>query len=175
MMYRCENCGHLFEDGEQAVWEEKHGLDTPPYEKWDGCPLCHEGYEEVYQCKECEKWYAKSELYDDWCEKCLCETINYDTFFEYCEANKEDNYLDVFVMQEFFDVKMPEHSSYDFHALMVWVYKERVAIANAYRNIFHEESHRDFLTSCKRFIMDDDDGYEREYYAEWLLQEKGVK
>lgn len=33
MMYRCCDCGHLFEEGEQAVREETHGLDSPPYEK----------------------------------------------------------------------------------------------------------------------------------------------
>ena len=26
-MYRCCECGNLFEEGEQAVWEEHHGLD----------------------------------------------------------------------------------------------------------------------------------------------------
>ena len=36
MMYRCVNCGNLFEEGEQAVWEETHGLDSPPYETWSG-------------------------------------------------------------------------------------------------------------------------------------------
>ena len=33
MMYRRCECGNLFEEGEQAVWEERHGLDSPPYEK----------------------------------------------------------------------------------------------------------------------------------------------
>lgn len=32
-MYRCETCGNLFEEVEQAVGEETHGLDSPPYEK----------------------------------------------------------------------------------------------------------------------------------------------
>ena len=52
-MYRCCECGNLFEEGEQAVWEETHGLDSPPYEAWSGCPVCKGGYEEVYQCKDC--------------------------------------------------------------------------------------------------------------------------
>ena len=32
MMYRCENCGNLFEEGEQVTQEETHGLDSPPHE-----------------------------------------------------------------------------------------------------------------------------------------------
>ena len=82
MMFRCESCGHLFEEGEQATWEERHGLDSPPYEKWSGCPVCRGGYEEVHQCKECGGWHTDDELYDGLCEKCLRETINYDTIFE---------------------------------------------------------------------------------------------
>ena len=30
-MYRCTECGNLFEEGEQATWEERHGLDSRPY------------------------------------------------------------------------------------------------------------------------------------------------
>ena len=94
MMYRCKDCGNLFEEGEQAVWEETHGLDSPPYEKFSGCPVCKGDYEEVHQCKECGDWHTDDELYDGWCEKCLRDTINYDTFLEYCEANKDEQYLD---------------------------------------------------------------------------------
>ena len=90
-MYKCTECGHLFEEGEQATWEERHGLDSPPYEKWSGCPVCRGDYEEVHQCKECGDWHTDDELYGGWCEKCLRETINYDTFFEYCEANKDEH------------------------------------------------------------------------------------
>ena len=50
-MYKCTECGHLFEEGEQATWEEEHGLDSPPYEKWSGCPVCRGGYEDVNRCK----------------------------------------------------------------------------------------------------------------------------
>lgn len=71
MMYKCENCGHLFEEGEQAVWEERHGLDTPPYEKWSGCPLCKGDYEEVHQCKECGDWHERDELMGEMCDKCI--------------------------------------------------------------------------------------------------------
>lgn len=44
MLYRCLDCGYIFE--EPVVWQESHGLDTPPYEEWSGCPRCRGGYEE---------------------------------------------------------------------------------------------------------------------------------
>ena len=174
MMYRCENCGHLFEEGEQAVWEERHGLDTPPYEKWDGCPICKGGYEEVHQCKECGDWHYEDELYDGWCEKCLRETINYDTFFEYCEANKDEQYLDTFVMCEILNCEyVPKISSYEFHNLMVETYKKRVeeaALHNWAQGLIPENKRRydDFIDRCIRFIMDDDGSIGRENYADWL-------
>ena len=163
MMYRCENCGNLFEEGEQAVWKENHGLDSPPYETWSGCPICRGDYEEVNQCKKCGDWHSEDELYDGWCEKCLRETINYDTFFEYCEANNDEQYLDIFVMSELLGgMDCPKNVSWDFHYLMAKVYKEEVERAKENPELF------DFLDVCKRFIMDDDGSIGRENYADWL-------
>ena len=162
MMFKCCECGHLFEDGEQAVWTEEHG------EKWSGCPICKGGYEEVHQCKECGDWHTEDELYEGWCEKCLRETINYGTFFEYCEANKDEQYLDTFVMCEILNCEyVPKFSSYEFHELMVDVYKKRVddiksAMMASYKAVI------DILPACIRFIMDDDGSIGRENYSDWL-------
>ena len=175
MMYRCENCGHLFEEGEQAVWEERHGLDSPPYEKWDGCPLCKGDYEEVHQCKGCGDWHSDDELYEGWCEKCLRESINYDTFFEYCEANKDEQYLDIFGMSELLGgMDCPKNVSYEFHKLMVDTYKGRVddiksSMTASYKAVI------DILPACIRFIMEDDGSIGRENYADWLNNRKEGK
>ena len=37
-MYECTDCGQRFE--KPAYYYEKHGLDTPPYEKIAVCPTC---------------------------------------------------------------------------------------------------------------------------------------
>lgn len=175
MMFKCESCGHLFEEGEQAVWEERHGLDTPPYEQWDGCPVCKGGYEEVRQCKECDDWYTEVELYEGWCESCLRETINYDTFFEYCEANKDEQYLDTFVMCDLLKCEyVPEVSSYEFHDLMVQVYKDRVEQIKHDKAMFGETC-LEIIDACIRFVMDDDGSNGREDYAYWLNGKKEVK
>ena len=167
MMYRCENCGHLFEEGEQAVTYETHGFYQPPYEEIHSCPVCGGSYEEVHQCKECDEWHTEDELYSGWCEKCLRETINYETFFEYCEANKDENYLDIFVMSEFLDMDMPKHSSYDFHQLMIDLYKKRVDGIKKDMTLFNR-TFDGFIDACIRFIMDDDGSIGRENYADWL-------
>ena len=170
MMYRCCKCGNLFEEGEQAVWYENQGEchGVAAMERFSGCPLCHDDYEEVHQCQECDEWHTEDELYEGWCEKCLRETINYDTFFEYCEANKDHQYLDIFVMQELLDMDCPKHSSYEFHRLMIQVYKEMSEFAVGYEKAFGKKPTGDFLDRCIRFIMDDDGSIGRENYADWL-------
>ena len=175
MMFRCCECGNLFEEGEQAVWYETHGLDSPPYEKWSGCPVCKGDYEEVHQCKECGDWHTEDELYDGWCEKCLRESINYDTFFEYCEANSEEHYLDIFVMSELLGgMDCPKHISYEFHELMVDTYKDLVEQIKREKAMFGK-SYGEIIDVCIRFIMDDDGESGRENYADWLNNRKEVK
>ena len=176
MMYRCENCGNLFEEGEQAVWEETHGFDSPPYEKFSGCPVCKGDYEEVHQCKECGDWHSDDELYEGWCEKCLRESINYDTFFEYCEANKDEQYLDTFVMYYILNCEyVPKYSSDEFHELMIDTYKKNVAKSEEYERILRRKEVDCLLDMCIRFVMDDDGYSGRENYAEWLNNRKVVK
>ena len=169
MMFKCCECGHLFEEGEQAIWYENQGEchGRIAMEKFGGCPICKGDYEEVHQCKECGDWHTEDELYEGWCEKCLRETINYDTFFEYCEANKEHQYLDIFVMQELLDTDCPDNVSYEFHELMVDTYKERVEQIKRDKAMFGK-TYAEIIDACIRFIMDDDGSIGRENYAEWL-------
>ena len=171
-MYKCTECGHLFEEGEQAVWYDNQGEchGVTAMERFSGCPVCKGDYEEVYQCEACGDWQTEDELYDSWCEKCLRETINYDTFFEYCEANIDEQYLDTFVMcYLLYCDEIPKYPSVEFHQLMVETYKRRVADAKLLGGGF------DFLADCVRFVMDDDGYSGRENYADWLNNRKEVK
>ena len=171
MMYRCENCGNLFEEGEQAVWYENQGEchGVTAMERFSGCPVCNGDYEEVYQCKKCGDWHSEDELYDGWCEKCLRESINYDTFFEYCEANKDEQYLDTFVMYYILNCEyVPKYSSDEFHELMIETYKKNVAKSEEYERILRRKEVDCLLDMCIRFVMDDDGYSGRENYADWL-------
>ena len=164
-MYKCIDCGHLFEEGEQSVWYENQGEchGVTAMERFSGCPVCKGDYEEVYQCDSCGDWHSEDELYYGWCEKCLRESINYDTFFEYCEANKDEQYLDSFMMFYLLGgMDCPDKVSPEFHQLMVETYKRSVADAKLFGGRF------DFLEDCIRFIMDDDGSIGRDNYADWL-------
>lgn len=71
-MLVCVSCGHLFEA--PAYWEETHGLDTPPYEKRSGCPVCYSGYVEARRCDSCGEFitdeYIKTEDGERFCQEC---------------------------------------------------------------------------------------------------------
>jgi len=168
---KCTDCGYVFDYEDAGGVRENHYLDGEymGYETFLVCPNCGGDFEDATDCCECGETFTENELYDGWCEKCLRETINYDTFFEYCEANKDENYLDIFVMQEFLDMDMPKHSSYDFHQLMIEVYKERVSWVTMYP----ESKVYKFIDACIRFIMDDDGSIGRENYADWLNKREG--
>ena len=171
---KCTDCGYVFDYEDRTVVKESHGFDDGFYETFSCCPNCGGDFEDAADCCECGEAFTEDELYEGWCEKCLRETINYDTFFEYCEANKDENYLDLFVMTEFFDVEMPKYSSYDFHNLMIRVYCERVNSIKVDKKLFGKSSD-EFLDACIRFVMDDDGSIGRENYADWLNSKKEVK
>ena len=75
-MFVCLECGHVFSEDEVAVWEETHGLDIPPYERWSGCPNCKGGYVEAHQCDDCGEWitgkYVTLNNGKRFCEDCFC-------------------------------------------------------------------------------------------------------
>lgn len=76
--YICLDCGALFD--EPAHWEERHGLSTPPYEHFTGCPFCQGGYDEAIECKRCGATVPKSEAFTDskgnyLCDSCMNEDL----------------------------------------------------------------------------------------------------
>ena len=90
-MYKCEECGNLFEEGEQVEWVETHGLDSPPYERWSGCPICKGGYAEIKPCKICGSY--NHDFDEDYCEQCKKDVRKrFSTFIEE-EFTKEEREL----------------------------------------------------------------------------------
>lgn len=73
MVYKCCECGHMFEDGEQAVWEEARGefWGFPAKETMTGCPLCKGSYEQTVPCEHCGSMHLEEELVEGWCEDCI--------------------------------------------------------------------------------------------------------
>ena len=168
---KCTDCGYVFDIEEAGGVRENHWLDGEYMgsETFLVCPNCGGDFEDAVECHECGEAFTEDEIYGDkWCEKCLRETINYDTFFEYCEANRDEQYLDIFVMSELLGgMDCPDNVSYEFHELMVDTYKDRVEQIKRDKAMFGK-SHDEFLDACIRFIMDDDGEIGRENYADWL-------
>ena len=70
-MYICLECKSIFNEPEK--WVETHGLSSPPYESWSGCPYCRGSYAETYQCERCGEWIEGSYIKIDdnrYCEYC---------------------------------------------------------------------------------------------------------
>lgn len=73
MTYKCLNCGHLFEEGEEAVWEEDRGeyWGVRCSEQMSGCPMCKGEYEETVGCKVCGSRHLYEELNGGVCDDCI--------------------------------------------------------------------------------------------------------
>lgn len=69
MAYKCRDCEHIFDEGEEAVWQERLG----EYDKeMIGCPWCHSNaYDETKQCEICGEDHLDDELFGGVCEECL--------------------------------------------------------------------------------------------------------
>ncbi len=168
---KCTSCNYVFDFEDAGGVKENHWLDGEYMgsETFLVCPNCGGDFEDAVDCCECGETFTENELYSSWCEKCLRETINYDTFFAYCEANKDEQYLDIFVMSELLGgMDCPKWISYDFHQLMISEYKHRAELVRSYEKMFGKKTPDDFLPACIRFIMDDDGSTGRENYADWL-------
>ncbi len=73
-MYVCLECYNTFED--LVEWEEKHGLDTPPYEHFVGSPCCYGNFTEALMCNCCghpitTEGYIKTDDGERFCEDCF--------------------------------------------------------------------------------------------------------
>ena len=68
MALKCNECGHIFDDCERAIWKEAHG------ELFSGCPICRGSYEETKQCKICGGEFLEDELNGGCvCNECIEE------------------------------------------------------------------------------------------------------
>ena len=74
-MFRCIECGYLFENGEQnrslSCIGECHGRSVS--EEISSCPLCGGDYEEATKCKICGSYEKYAE--DAFCPDCVAGTI----------------------------------------------------------------------------------------------------
>lgn len=69
----CVECGHVFLNPKRYI--ERHGLDTPPYEQFTGCPKCGGAYVPAQRCEYCGHEitgeYVKTADGNVYCEECF--------------------------------------------------------------------------------------------------------
>jgi predicted amidophosphoribosyltransferase len=98
------DCGHIFDDGEEARWTENVGefWGAPAMERMTGCPLCRGDYEATTPCEICGSEHLDDELISGICEECL-EEYRYDinTCFEIGKAETESIELNSFIVSLF--------------------------------------------------------------------------
>lgn len=92
-MYRCKECGHLFEEGEQKKRYEDNG------EEWQCCPLCSGDFEEAETCEICGA--AAEELHGGVCDECIKENSNFETCYEVSETSKNEIKINSFLAEYF--------------------------------------------------------------------------
>jgi hypothetical protein len=161
-MYKCLECGHIFDEGEQIEWNEQHGLDAPPYEHFSGCPICSGAYEETKRCIECGGEFLVDELYEGYCIECLAKQVTYDSFFAYTTDGDTDNFM-LFMFEDVYDSPMPGAYSNKLY--------------NVFRELFLRAKANDLLCdktelidACRTFIIDEDGESGKQDFAEWLKE-----
>lgn len=89
-MYVCCDEKHFFE--EPRLYIEKHGLETPPYETFYGCPECGGDFEEAFPCVKCGELHLASDLWGGYyCNECFDDLWTSDNHHKYCEQMDEDD------------------------------------------------------------------------------------
>ena len=71
--YKCTDCGHIFEDGEEKVTTEYLGecFGFPAYDEFSSCPSCGGDYDKAEKCEKCGGVFFCDELTDGLCNECL--------------------------------------------------------------------------------------------------------
>lgn len=93
-MYRCESCGHLFEEGEEKKEFSYLGDygSKKIYEHSYSCPVCGGDYEEVVKCTKCGSYNA--EAGEKLCDDCKKQSVErFEKFVDENFTDEEREYI----------------------------------------------------------------------------------
>lgn len=105
MSYKCKECGHIFEAGEQKAWQEKVGEygSQPCLVENSGCPICLGEYRETTRCKICNSEHLAEDLIEGVCNNCI-ESYSDDIDVCYKISNREKSSIEInMFLAEMFD------------------------------------------------------------------------
>lgn len=81
-MYKCLECGFVFDEPETYRENVGECWGAPAYQDYDGCPMCKcEGFEKLTACELCGGEFLDDELISGVCEDCVS---SYKNNFEIC-------------------------------------------------------------------------------------------
>lgn len=139
-MYKCFDCGCVFEGNEADHWEDSHGLEWG-HEDFYGCPECGGGFEEAKECAFCGEYILPEENYGGLCIGCIEEhKYDYETALKIGNRWESDISINAFLATQF--------SAEEINDLLE---KELRRIA--------ENGHK---IDCSRFINDDIEEFAQE-------------
>ena len=166
-MFKCAECGHIFEDGEQRTYAEHHPYgDTTADEYFSVCPVCGGEYEEAKSCKCCGGAFLEDELIGGYyCEDCLKSAVDFDSFLEFATSGADKpsdvDTLEDFVFTMIFGLKeAPNESGYSLKAWCKIIYGEA-------------KKHGDILMKTIFEYMDKTPSM-WEYFAEYLYEKENT-
>ena len=95
--FKCFECGHVFESGEEMKFTEPHG------EEYFACPICGGAYEEAIECDHCGKCFHENDLYNGLCAECVADKMTADNMKQYLADSslEEDFYIEEFYGSSF--------------------------------------------------------------------------
>lgn len=80
-MFKCLECGHIFD--QPRIIEESRGecFGYEAYERIGVCPVCGGEYDEGEKCEICGEIYSQNEIHEGVCDRCI---DNYRHNFDLC-------------------------------------------------------------------------------------------
>lgn len=146
MPFVCYDCGHIFEDGEQAHRNENRGeyWGSSCSEDVSCCPLCGGEYAKSVPCAICGSEHLEEELSGGVCDECIDEyKYNIDMCYKIGSNDTDKVELNCFLASMFDKGEIEE------------ILFEELAKTNKYNAI-----------DCENFINSD-----KSWFAERLLEE----
>ena len=160
-------CGHIFDEGEQAVSSDMHGFHFGLAEEMMACPVCSgTDISRTVRCKKCYGEYTQEEMLGPYCRKCVVDSIDCYSFREFATTGTK-NHEEIDVMEDFiftmiFHVPTPERSSYELKQALLSMYDSRMLSERLIRSTELLDMVQDYFSA----------GNELDDYAWWLEQKE---
>lgn len=144
MAYKCLECGHIFDEGEEKIYTECMGEchGSPAYETFRVCPVCGGDFGETKSCLFCGAEFLEDELNGGGvCDDCIEE---YSKYFDIC-----------------YKIADTEKEEVKINALLASLY----SASDIEKILYHYTKISDFV-DCSAFINEDKD-----WFASKLVEE----